>query len=243
MRPLMDREWLCQSWREVVRRRATLYLPPLAAGIIAVLTLLPGILSGDANVGFGGDSPPALPSIAAQAKVVPRYVGMVVAPVGMNIDHRLLAPYPWQDNLGWMLINRCVRLAGVIGCVRGHWKIGFFVVAPLIVLAPTSSFIPTADLLVEHRMYIPTAFVIAAIIVSLWQAFESSFSSSIPSLQRALAASFVVVIVLSCLTWMRSGDYQSGVRLWSESIRLSPGSARAAQNLTHAAEEDGRQGE
>ncbi len=262
--PLMDRAWLCHSWREVFRRRAALYLPPLVAGIVAVFTLLPGILRGDANVGFGGDAPPVLPYIAAQAEIVPRYLALVLVPIGLNIDHGLLSPYPWQDSIGWMIAMGGVVLGGVVACARGNWKLGFLVLSPLLVLAPTSSFVPTADLLVEHRMYIPSALVITAIAIALWRIVESRNGEisvgyllrgtrpsgashkryrTLISLKRSIVAGSLVVMLLSTMTWLRSADYQSGVRLWSDSLRLSPGNARAAQNLTNAAKSEDREDE
>ncbi len=240
--PLMDRAWLSDSWKQVFAKRSSLYLPPVAAAAIAITTLIPGLLRGDANVGFGGDAPPALPYLAAQAKVIPTYLAMAIVPTGLNIDHGLTVPRRWTDNAFWMIAMAVVALAGVASCAAARWKFGFFLLSPLLVLAPTSSLIPTADLMVEHRMYVPLAFSLAGLFAI---AIELQHPIAIPKRVKLVsAAGLVAVGTLFCLlTWDRASDYQSGSRLWIASVRQNPGNPRASQNLTSAAREEGRESE
>ncbi len=230
--PLLDRAWLCNSWREVFAKRSALYAPPMFAAAIAVLTLMPGILRGDANVGFGGEAPPVLPYAAAQAFVLAKYIALAVLPVGLNIDHGLVAPDPWTTNLGWMVAVGFIVVLALAACFWGHWKRGFFLLAPLLILAPTSSLVPTADLLVEHRMYVPLAVIVAGIVVSL---------SRLPARRITLVTAVAIGVLLSLLTYERSSDYRSGMRLWFASLEDNPANARAAQNLTNAAGEENRE--
>ncbi len=240
--PLLDRVWLSGSWREVFAKRSMLYVPPMVAGLIAIATLMPGILRGDANVGFGGDAPPVAPYIAGQAQVIATYVAMSFVPLGLNIDHGLVAPDPWTQNAGWLIGIATLVLVGIGACAKGQWTIGFFLLAPLLVLSPTSSFVPTADLLVEHRMYVPLAAIIAGAVIAAWT-LVSGWLQSTGRLRGLAIASVTGLLVLSLLTWRRSHDYESGTRLWYTSILSNPANARAAQNLTSAAREEDREPE
>ncbi|WP_146582129.1 tetratricopeptide repeat protein [Neorhodopirellula pilleata] len=243
--PLFDRAFLAADWRMVWKRRGWLYGVPLAASVVAVVTLLPGLLRGDANVGFGGDAPPALPHIAAQADIVFRYLGMSLFPIGLNIDHGLTVPQPWVQFLPQIMSALAVVISGFVAGYFGYWKLAFFLLAPLFILAPTSSFIPTADLLVEHRMYLPLACIVTGSVFGARLLARRLRHSGLPMTNRihrpvrwVAISSLPIVMLFSWGTWSRAHDYQSGSRLWYRSLIENPANPRAAQNLVNTATEE-----
>lgn len=243
--PLFDRAFLADNWKTVWKRRGWLYGVPLAASVVAVVTLLPGLLRGDANVGFGGDAPPAMPHIAAQADIVFRYLGLSLFPIGLNIDHGLTVPQPWIQFLPQVLSALAIVVSGFVAGFYGYWKLAFFLLAPLIVLAPTSSFIPTADLLVEHRMYLPLVFIMTGSVFGLHLLARRLRHSGLPITDRihrpvrwVAISCLPIVMLFSWGTWSRAHDYRSGSRLWYRSLVENPANPRAAQNLANTATEE-----
>ena len=253
--PLFDRAFLSDSWKAVFRKRGWLYLPPLVASTIAVATLLPGIMRGEANVGFGGDAPPLMPYLAGQADVLFRYLSLTLFPIGLNIDHGLVAPDPWQQNLPHMLSVAAIVLGVIAAAWTDRWKLTFFIASPLLILAPTSSIVPTADLMVEHRMVLPLACLLTAIVFGIdhlagrWldhSAKPAADPASTGPGARRLASRLHIVlaiclpffILLSVATRLRAADYASGSRLWADSLFQNPTNPRAAQNLANTAGEE-----
>ncbi len=230
--PLMDRAFFCDSWKQVLRKAGWIYLPPIALGMFAAAMLLPGIMRGEANVGFGGYAPPVHLYLAAQAEMVWRYLALSVWPYELCIDYGLHAPDSVVSQLGWILLTTALIVVGLYFYFRRNQIIGFCILAPLIVLSITSSVVPTADLLVEHRMYVSLAAVAAAAVLGtekLLQRFRRQDQRQWLGLFAGLA-----MIVLGARTYIRAADYASGVALWSGAVAVSPDNDRAIQNLMHA---------
>ncbi len=174
---LMDRTFLYESWADVLRSRRWVYLPPIVLGCFAAALLLPGLMRGESNVGFGGYAPPVPLHLAAQAEMVWRYLSLSVWPSSLSIDYGLHAPESVISQAVWI----CMTLALIviaIGMFHIQYRVaGFCILAPLLVLSVTSSFIPTADLLVEHRMYVPLAAVASGIVLLFEQALLRTSAS------------------------------------------------------------------
>ncbi len=231
--PLMDRAFLSPSFRELASRRGWLYGLPLIAGVFAFFCLLPGLLHGEANVGFGGDAPAVELYLSAQANAFWRYVFMVIVPVGLSIDHLPTFPSVWTEN--WLSIaGIAIFIASIsILTIKRRFKIAFLLIAPMMVLLPTSSVIPTADIMVEHRAYTSCAAWIATIILFLhWLLTQSSVQLRQGERWLVIGAS-IWIGALFVLTFRRATDYASASELWGSAALLEPENDRAIQNLIH----------
>jgi len=229
--PLMDRAFFCSSWRAVLKKTSWLYLPPIALGMFAAVLLLPGILKGEANVGFGGFAPPMHLHLAAQAEMVWRYLALSFLPYDLCIDYGLHPPSTVQSQSVWIFLTLCLIAVGVFLYLTKSPVAGFCILAPLIVLSITSSVIPTADLLVEHRMYVSLAAVAAAAVLCLENAVIR-----LRTTDRSQAFGLIVTVftlLLGGMTYIRAADYASGVLLWSKAVLVSPDNDRAIQNLMY----------
>jgi tetratricopeptide (TPR) repeat protein len=99
-------------------------------------------------------------------------------------------------------------------------------------LAPTNSILARADAVNDRQLYLaslgPLALAgLAIVLMPRWR-------------WGALAA---VAVVLGAATIARNQDYRSEVALWSDTVRNSPGSARAWNNLGYAYQLEGRRDE
>jgi hypothetical protein len=230
---LLDRAYFSGSWREVLRGQWRLMLFPAVGSAIAVALLLPGIMKGHANVGFGGDAPPIDLHLAAQAKILWLYVFQCVWPQWLSVDHSLRPPLYVTDHLGWILLSGALLLSIAVLYWRKKHAVVFLLLAPLCVLSVTSSVIPTADLWVDHRMYVPLACMMTLLVVGL-RVVLTRVHGTAQSARILPVLVGILALLFSARTFVRAGDYSSGMRIWRSAIEENPDNDRAVQNLIDA---------
>ncbi len=129
----------------------------------------------------------------------------------------------------WALVRRPVW--GLLGA----W---FF-----LILAPTSSILPSADLAFEHRMYLPLAAVVAVAVIVAYEAIRWCCARLPlgPNARRwALAAPALAVTAALCLaTHLRNRVYSSEYSAWSDVVAKASHNARAHNSLGAAMGERG----
>ena len=101
---------------------------------------------------------------------------------------------------------------------RYRWA-GVGSAAFFILLAPTSSIIPSRDFAFEHRLYLPMLGF--ALFAAFW----------LSRLRYRNVVLGCVIAVLSLLTVQRGSVWASDVRLWEDTTRKAPRKARAWFNL------------
>jgi hypothetical protein len=100
----------------------------------------------------------------------------------------------------------------------------------LALLAPTSSFLPVNDLMVEHRMYLPLAVVCAGVCA----VGHTLIERYLPARSRravALGLTIFAATALATSTWARCHAYQSRLVMWADVVTKSPGNPRGWQTL------------
>jgi hypothetical protein len=226
----MDRAFYSGSWKDVFRGQWRLLLLPAFGSVFAVFLLLPGILKGQANVGFGWDAPPVDLHLAAQAKVLWLYVFQSIWPQWLSGDHAMRPPQFVSDHLGWILLTTLLLIVIAVLYWSRRNASGFLLLAPICVLALTSSFIPTADLWVDHRMYLPVACVILMVVIGLRRLLvrikDPRKSSFVFMTIVGIAA-----MLLAVRTWFRAADYATGVAFYRSALLENPDNDRAMQAL------------
>ena len=140
----------------------------------------------------------------------------------------LVVPYPQSLEYEFHDVGGIFTIAGIIGLLAGgywlyrneRWRIpGLSILAFFILLAPTSSIIPSADAAFEHRLYIPMlAFAV----------FAATLFARIPQRSVLTAA---VLIALVILTVRRETVWSSDIALWEDTAPKAPGKARVWFNL------------
>ena len=162
-----------------------------------------------------------------QVEVVVRYLGLLVAPVGLSLIHGVEpVTSPWGAGFLASLVV-LIALAAVAWRLRRRdplftWGIAAFFLG----LLPTSSIVPSRDLMFEHRVYLPLvgfATAVAAITTITLRARWWRFG---------LAAA--VVATLAFVTASRLRVWDTELALWRDAVRAAPGSARAHVNVGHA---------
>jgi tetratricopeptide (TPR) repeat protein len=141
------------------------------------------------------------------------------------------------------LLIAALLAAAVVGMARGRaWS--FLAAGFLILLAPTSSLLPLTDMAAEHRMYLPLAAVLTALVRLVYHAGQSIVRRGMLSRSAAIAVGGCLTLAacatLGIFTSRRNVDYRSEISLWEDTVAKTPGNARAHYNLGVALLQSGR---
>ena len=209
-----------------IRRNWKLYIPILAGASVAVVYVA-RILNASTSAGFGMKDLPWYQYFYTQCRAIWRYVLFYVWPFGQNIDH----DYPISRTL--FDYGAVVGLIGLVLLIGAAWwwrkrypLISYGVFTYLLLLAPTSSFVPIRDTLIERRMYLPFIGLLFVTIglLQFWQASRST-------LLLVLSA---VLLVEASLTYSRNELWGDAVAMWTDSVAKSPAKVRPRFQLAAA---------
>jgi len=226
-----DRALVAASWRELFARRS-LYYAALACtwGILAALMIANfsvsqahGVLVVDNVSPFG--------YLLTQSGVILHYLRLAVWPAGQCFDYA----WPLADGF-WQIVPAGVAILLLLALTaRAVWRFpawGFVGACFFAVLAPTSSIAPTADLAVEHRMYLPLAAVALAAVVG---GFEIIRRLAGPRWKIGCALTLLLTAAaLGVSTFERNRLFTDEIALWTDVVEKSPANARAWVQLGNA---------
>ena len=228
-------------------RRLAMLVPWVAADILLSTRTMQSIEGApDAGFSVAGLSP--ITYLLTQFRVLVTYVRLLLLPVGQFVEWNIpTASGPGDAAVllsgailagilalaGWLFLSGRARTDGDGGarCTAAFGLVWF-----LLLLAPTSSIVPLADLLQEHRVYLASwgLFVAVAVgaerVVNRWR---------IPSV-AAGAVACALLLTLALLTFRRNAVWETRLGLWSDEVARAPGSWRAHLNLGFAHAERGR---
>jgi hypothetical protein len=159
--------------------------------------------------------------VAAQGLAIVRYLRLLVVPWGFTIEPDLLDRNAYLCVLAWI---GTIVLIGFARSGFGRLKWGFWCIAGLVLLIPSSSVFPAADLAADHRMYLPMiAFAaIAGLVARNWNVW-------IPG---------AVAMGLIFLSFLRMDVWKTEHSLWEEAASESPNKVRPLIQLSRTATTD-----
>ena len=209
------------------RRAARIYAPATLAVVIAAAWYVSGVRVSPV--------PPRGPfaNLLTESLVVWRYVGMLIVPHGQGIVHQVR----WIAN-AWSPLG-LAAFAALTGCTAAAiaWRhsqplAAFGVVWFLCVLAPTTTFIPVRDAMAEHRVYLASTGLLLAVASVVARPLANR------GVLRAIGAG--VLLVLALATYRRNIVWSDPMRLWEESVALSPNAWQAHWGYAELLREIGR---
>ena len=234
---LYDRVFLASSFRELWRKRAGLYLG-LAATWLLLAVLVAGTPRRATGFAFGNLTP--CEYLMTETGVILYYLRLCLWPHPLVIDY---FGWPVARSLDDVLLPGIV-VVGLLGATvwafrRRPW-LGFLGAWFFLILAPTSSFLPSAgEVAAERRMYLPLAAVVTITVIG---AFE--IGKRVLDKRRGVALGCVavasVVVLFTLLTIRRNQDYRSDAVIWQDAVQKSPANPRAHDNLGIALTRQGR---
>jgi protein O-mannosyl-transferase len=202
---------LAKEWKPI----AVMFALSIAAGL-RVMVLTRSIAGSGAGTQAGVS---AQSYLLAQGPAILRYLRMLMIPWGFTVDPDIPIPPVWLGVSAWLAV---MALAAV--CLL-HFKgarAGFWFIAGLVLLLPSSSIFPANDLAADRRMYLPMiGFAVCAGLL----------------LERVrpvyLAAGLVVLIGLSFYETM---TWRTEESLWTNAVEEAPGKLRPKIQLARAVE-------
>lgn len=219
---LYDRTFAAGSFREAWRRRRQFYLG--LAGTWVVLALLVASGGGDRNGAFSvGVAASWWAHGLTQFQAVARYLWLSVWPHPLVFEYGEFWVTRPSDILPYAPAVIGVVAFTAIGLRR--WPVvGFLGVWFLSILAPTSLLPGTSEMIVEHRMYLALAAVVAWGVVGAYELLG----------RRSLWVWPVAAAAFCWLTVERNRDYRTEESIWADTVRKSPTDFIAHYNLGHA---------
>jgi tetratricopeptide (TPR) repeat protein len=228
------------------RRRLPVVLPIAIAAVAFAIALLVS-LRGRPDAGFSvpGTSPWLYFLTQLRALVV--YLRLLAWPAGQSIEWAFPTSTGLAEpaTLGAALAILGLATATVLLLVRGRRHAtpggaaarlaGLGLAWFFIVLSVTSSVVPLADPLVEHRVYLASWGIFLAAVVA-----ADALAARLGLQKAALAAYLAVVVVLGVLLFQRAAVWESKEAVWVDALLKAPHSARARMSLGHAYHEQGR---
>jgi tetratricopeptide (TPR) repeat protein len=207
------------------------------------------LLSAVRGTGHGGFTLQSMTAgryLLTQSRVILTYLRLIVWPAGQNAD------WDFPPSASPLEPRTLLALAAIAAILLGAawlWYLStrahddelrslarlasFGVFWFFILLAPTSSIVPVADVIEEHRVYLAS-----------WGIFFPAAAAGVLAVRRlaptkrgALAGAAVAVAVcaaLSAALYRRAAVWESGVSLWSDAVSKSPGKPRPHMNLGYA---------
>jgi tetratricopeptide (TPR) repeat protein len=153
--------------------------------------------------------------LLAQGAVICRYLQLVVAPYGFTVDPDISVGL-WVGIAAWALL-----VGATVWLLRRERHCATWWIAGLILLIPSSSVFPAADLSADRRMYLPMFAFAAAAGLALARV-------------KAPAALAAIALVLAALSVQRTMVWMTEESLWREAVERAPKKLRPKLQLARA---------
>ncbi len=170
-------------------------------------------------------------------RVIVTYLRLLLFPVNQNLDY----DYPvFQSFFDVPVLLSFLLLASIFGWAlfllhrdrrspSERRLVAFGILWFFIALSVESSVIPIADVIFEHRLYLPSVgFLVAATVLLFRGVGKLRFRHAVAALIVALS---LAVVAFSGLAYARNTVWQSEVSLWQDVIAKSPIKARPYNGL------------
>jgi tetratricopeptide (TPR) repeat protein len=209
-----------------IARNWRLYAP-MALGAVFAIWWVVRTLHGARTAGFGLKDLSWYEYFFSQCRAIWLYLLMFLVPVNQNVDHEFAVSRTIVDHGALLGMLALIAVSAAAWIWRRAYPLasyGWFVF--LILLAPTSSFVPIRDLLVERRLYLPFIGLLLILCEFLRRVRWSG-----AALAGALGA---VIVVFSFATYARNQVWGDPVALWKDTAEKSPHKSRPQFQLAYA---------
>jgi tetratricopeptide (TPR) repeat protein len=208
------------------RRNWKLYSPLALGAVVGFFYFLPLIRHGN-NAGFGLKDLTWYQYFFTQCRALFVYPALFLFPVNQSAD--------WDFPMSKTIFDRgaVIGLIALLALVALAWRyrrryrlasFGFFTY--LVLMAPTSSFLPIRDAIAERRLYLSMLGLLLILIDFLgrWKLERKTLA--------AICA--VVTLTLAAATHARAQVWSSELALWQDTTEKTPGNWRAHFHLASA---------
>jgi Tfp pilus assembly protein PilF len=209
-----------------IRRNWRLYVPVVVAGALAVL-FVALVLRSATTAGFGVKEFTWYQYFFTECRAIWDYLWMFLLPIGQNLDAEFPISRSFTDD------GAIVAMLGLLAVTVSAWiyrrrfplaSYGWFTF--LILIAPTSSFVPIIDPFAERRLYLPFIglLFITVEFVRRWKTGKNTL----------IAVLALVLIAEAVATYQRNQLWASPIDMWTDTVAKSPHKSRPRFQLAKA---------
>jgi len=229
---LYDRTFISGSFGAAWRRRRAFY-----AGLAGTWLVLVGAVASASDrggsAGFGTVIPWGL-YVLTQLSAIVHYLRLSAWPHPLVFDYSgELARSPLEVVPAAVAV--ILLIAGTVVCFPSRnferRAAGFAGIFFFAILAPTLLVPVATEIVVEHRMYLALAPVLAVVVCGGYALLARVRRTPTLSGIGGWGALLAVTIVFICLTARRNDDYRSELTLWRDTVAKRPNNALAHYNL------------
>jgi tetratricopeptide (TPR) repeat protein len=160
-----------------------------------------------------------------QCRVLWTYLRTFVLPVGLNVDPDVAISRNLLDGGAILGLLALAAVACAAWVYRKSFPLAALGVAIFFLLiAPTSSIVPIADVQFERRVYLPFL-GLALIVVEFMRRLK---------LSQLIGVSAAILAVCTVLTYQRSEVWASPLSLWQDTVAKSPKKVRPRFQIAYA---------
>jgi tetratricopeptide (TPR) repeat protein len=237
---MYDRTFFAGSFRAAWRQRRRFYGALAATWLLLAFLLIQTGGNRGGTIGWAVGIPWWQYALT-QFQAVAHYLWLSVWPHPLVLDYGAAWARGPADVLPYVPLVVAL-VGGTAYALWRHPRMGFLGFWFLAILAPSSSIIPgIRQTLAEHRMYLPLAAVLVAIVLAGQRLAarlagrRGYFLAGIGALALSAAA--------GAATWRRNRDYRSPLAIWSDTVARRPANPYARYNLGVALAGAGRESE
>jgi tetratricopeptide (TPR) repeat protein len=201
-----------------IRRNWRLYIPLVAAGALGI-AFVAKVLSSATTAGFAVKEFTWYQYFLTECRVIWDYLWMFLLPIGQNLDAEFSISRSITDHGAIVAILGLLALSIAAWVYRRRYPLasyGWLVF--LILIAPTSSFVPIKDPFAERRLYLPFIGLLF-ITVELLRRWKASRNALITALA-------VVLLMEAAATYERNQLWASPIDIWTDTVAKSPNKIR-----------------
>jgi len=215
-----------------IRANARLYLPILTAGVLGVMFIFRYVAS-DPMIGFHIEGLGPGTYFLTESRAIFKYLQLFVFPASQNVDYDFPLSHTLTEHGALLAVAGLLLLSMAAILVRKIYPFAAYgFLTFLLLLSPTSLFIPINDVLVERRLYLP----FFALVLILFEPLRRVRVRPFP-LGVALA---VICAVAAYATSQRAHVWGSVTDLFRDAAEKSPGKARVHIGYANALYHQGR---
>ena len=232
---LTDYYWNPGFTFQGIKRNARLYIPIAIGGALG-FAFVWRILNQSISAGFGMKDLTWYQYFFSECRVIWDYLRMFLLPYGQNIDYDFPLSHTITEHgaiFGFVGLLAVSVLAWIYRRRFPLASFGWFTF--LLLLAPTSSFVPIKDLIAERRLYLPFIGLLF-MTVGLLRHWKTGRGTLVTVLG-------VVLLVEAGLTYQRNQLWTAAIPLWTDSVSKSPNKVRPRFQLAYAYFQAQRYGE
>jgi tetratricopeptide (TPR) repeat protein len=155
---------------------------------------------------------------ATQGTVVLRYLRLLLLPYGFTFDPDIPVVGDLRGWIAWVII------LGIAVLLWRFYRHGLWFAAALVLLAPSSTIFPAADLAADRRLYLPMV------------AFATLIGLLLAELGRVRMVIILVILALATISVFRTQVWLTERALWAEAVERSPKKVRPRLLLARASD-------